>query len=175
MVSDWKVCENLLHRLAFTLQLRIIDRIQKILEPLAIAANVSQASYTRLDHVLLTLGNLFRIYSQRVEGFDDDLRMGIIKSLEKRWKKADEDIFIVAVFLNPFIRDTLFNKEFLTEAQRYTIVERVYERVLRCESGLDFLQAFEDYKWSRREFSDSSMSLSLMKEKFAHAVCLLFN
>lgn len=112
-----------------------------------------------------------RIFSQPTEAFDEDLRNGIIKSVEKRWKKADQDIFIVAVFLNPFIRDTVFNKEFLTEAQLYNIVERTYERVLRCDSDLDFLEAFEDYKWSRGEFSDDEMSLSLMKEKFKHEVC----
>lgn len=121
------------------------------------------------------LGNLVRIFSQRAESFDEDLRSGIIKSLEKRWKKADQDVFIVAVFLNPFIRDTLFNKEFLTEAQLYAIVEKVYERIMRCQSDLSFLQAFEDYKWSRQEFSNSSMSLLLMKEKFAHAVCPKFD
>lgn len=145
-------------------------RIQKILEPLAIAANVSQVAHTQLDHVLLTLGNL--VYSTQMEAFDEDIRLGILKSLEKRWKKADQDIFVVAVFLNPFIRATLFKKEFLTEAQLYTIVERVYVRVMRCsaDEDLDFLQAFEDYKWSRGEFSDDSMSLSLMKKKFANAV-----
>ncbi|KAH9961857.1 ribonuclease H-like domain-containing protein, partial [Lactifluus volemus] len=40
-----------------------VYRICVHLEPLAIAANVAQASHTRLDHVLLMLGNLFRIYS----------------------------------------------------------------------------------------------------------------
>lgn len=145
-------------------------RIQEILEPLAIAANVSQAAHTQLDHVLLTLGNL--VYSTQMEAFDEDIRLGILKSLEKRWKKADQDIFVVAVFLNPFIRATLFKKEFLTEAQLYTIVERVYVHVMRCsaDEDLDFLQAFEDYKWSRGEFSDDSMSLLLMKKKFANAV-----
>lgn len=39
-------------------------RVQAILEPLAIAANVTQASHTRLDHVLITLGNLFRLYTE---------------------------------------------------------------------------------------------------------------
>lgn len=148
-----------------------IERVQKILEPLAIAANVTQASHTRLDHVLLTLGNLFRIYSQRPNSYDEDLRTGIIKSLEKRWKKADQDIFIVAIFLNPFIRDTLFKKEFLTEAKLYNIVERVYERILRCsaDGNLDFLRAFEDYKRSQGEFSDDNMSLALMKLKFEHS------
>jgi hypothetical protein len=37
--------------------------MKEILEPLAIANNVAQACYTRLDHVGLTLGNLYHIYN----------------------------------------------------------------------------------------------------------------
>ncbi|EDR12066.1 uncharacterized protein LACBIDRAFT_324468 [Laccaria bicolor S238N-H82] len=142
--------------------------IWKVLKLLAIAANVAQSSHTHLNHVLLTLGNLIRIFSKPTEAFDEDLWNRIIKSIEKRWKKADQDIFIVVVFLNPFIRDTLFNKEFLMEVQLYNIMERTYERILQCESNLDFLEAFKDYRWLRGEFSDDDMSLSLMKEKFTH-------
>jgi hypothetical protein len=37
--------------------------MQTILEPLAIANNVTQATNTRIDHVAITLGNLYRIYN----------------------------------------------------------------------------------------------------------------
>jgi len=37
--------------------------MKELLEPLTIANNVTQARYTRLDHVGLTLANLYRIYS----------------------------------------------------------------------------------------------------------------
>jgi hypothetical protein len=40
-------------------------RVCSLLEPLAIAAHVTQGSRARLYHVLITLGNLFRIYSNR--------------------------------------------------------------------------------------------------------------
>ncbi|KAF8967760.1 ribonuclease H-like domain-containing protein, partial [Flammula alnicola] len=149
--------ESLWHRLG---------KIQKILEPLAIAANVAQASHTRLDHVLLMLGNLVRIFSQNLE-FDEDLRLGVLASLEKRWKKADQDVFITAVFLNPFIRGSLLNKASLTDIDLYAILERVYERVMRRKADLDFLAAFEDYRLKHAEFSDERMGLELMKSKFA--------
>ncbi|KIM35265.1 hypothetical protein M413DRAFT_79560, partial [Hebeloma cylindrosporum] len=119
-----------------------LARIQCVLEPLAIAANVSQASHTRLDHILLTLGNLFRQYSY---------------------------VFIVAVFLNPYIRGKLFRREFLMDAQLYSMVERVYERVMRCKADFGFMDAYEDYKRSRGEFLDGSMSLQLMKRRFTEA------
>jgi hypothetical protein len=37
--------------------------LKLILKPFAIANNVTQANYTHLDHVLLTLSYLFRTYS----------------------------------------------------------------------------------------------------------------
>jgi len=119
--------------------------------PLLLTANVSQASHTWLDHILLTLGNLFRWYSDVSESakFDEDLRLGVINSLERRWKKTDQDVFIVAVFLNPYIRAKLFRQQFLTEAQLYNITERVYECVMRCKADLGFMDAFDSYKRSR--------------------------
>ncbi|KAF8148462.1 ribonuclease H-like domain-containing protein, partial [Crassisporium funariophilum] len=57
-------------------------RIQKILKPLAITANVAQASHTHLNHVLLMLGNLACIFTQNLK-YDKDLCFGILKSLEK--------------------------------------------------------------------------------------------
>ena len=56
-------------------------RIKIILKPLAIAANVTQALHMRLDHVLLTLGNLYRIYSTLE--FDVEVCTAILASLGK--------------------------------------------------------------------------------------------
>ncbi|KAF8808753.1 hypothetical protein BYT27DRAFT_7255217 [Phlegmacium glaucopus] len=143
-----------------------MNRIQKMLEPLAIAANVTQVSHSRLDHVLLMLGNLVCIYTNCVE-FDEDLCTGVIKSLEKRWKKADQDIFIATVFLNPFIQGSLFNKAALNDVELHAIIECVYECVMRRKADIIFLSAFKDYWLKHAEFSDQRMGLELMKNKFA--------
>lgn len=55
--------------------------MKEILEPLAIANNVTQACYTRLDHIGLTLGNLYRIYS--TPSLEAPIRNHILGSLEK--------------------------------------------------------------------------------------------
>jgi hypothetical protein len=60
-----------------------------------------QATHTRLDHVLLTLGNLFCIYSN--PELDTEVHTVIHASLERRWAKADQDVFVMAVFLNPYV------------------------------------------------------------------------
>jgi hypothetical protein len=143
-------------------------RIKIILEPLAIAANITQAPHTRLDHVLLTLGNLYRIYSTLE--FDGDVRDAIISSLEKRWAKADQEVFIVAVFLNPYIRRRCFSRAALTEAELYNMVAHIFERIFGQKADIGLLKAFTDYSKGQGEFSDDRMSLDMMAEMFASEV-----
>jgi hypothetical protein len=140
----------------------LIRRVKVILEPLAIAANITQATHTRLDHVLLTLGNLFRIYSN--PELDTEVRTVILASLERRWAKADQDVFIVAVFLNPYIRGRCFSRAALTEATLYNTTKRVFERIFGQSADLDLLKAFTDYSRGQSEFSDEQMSLDMMAE-----------
>ena len=71
-----------------------------------------QAAHTHLDHVLLTLGNLFHIYSN--PALDPQIWAAILGSLEKHWAKGDQDVFILAVFLNPYIQQHPFSRAALT-------------------------------------------------------------
>lgn len=144
-------------------------RVQAILEPLAIAANVTQASHTRLDHVLITLGNLFRIYTNEIT-FDEASRNKILSSLETRWAAADQDIFIAGVFLNPYIRGRIFKRAVLTLSAMYDLVERVFERVYSKKADLFFFLAFTDYEARKEEFSDAGMNLDKMAELYQREV-----
>lgn len=148
-------------------------RIQAILEPLAIAANITQASHTRLDHVLLTLGNLYRIYST-CSGIDSDITDQIQGSLEKRWAKADQDIFILAVFFNPYIRSRIFKPAALSESQLYGIVERVFKRFYGQDGDIALLKAFNDYIKGGGEFSQEEMNLERIRDMFQDDVCFNF-
>ncbi len=134
------------------------------LEPLAISANITQADDTRLDHILLSLGNLYRIYDGMGEE-DAAVKQGIHASLEKRWANADQDPFILAVFFNPYIRADLFNRRIIqfTPAGIYGIIRRVYKRIFRVgDDALDYElhSACMDYYNSREEFSDEAMSIN---------------
>ncbi|KAJ6482399.1 ribonuclease H-like domain-containing protein [Mycena vulgaris] len=80
------------------------------LKPLAIASNLLQAPTCRLDTVLLCLCNLHRIFSRN----DDTIfKSTVIKSLERRWAKTDQELMILAVFLNPYIRWHASNRRWL--------------------------------------------------------------
>ena len=81
--------------------------MQRMLKPLAVAILTLQADTTRLDTVLLTLGKLYTEYQQIYKDSELEVEkvscLAILSSLEKRWKPADQDLFVTAVILNPFI------------------------------------------------------------------------
>jgi hypothetical protein len=102
------------------------------LAPLTIAAHITQASSTRLDHVLLCLSNLYHIYSN-MDAPNQEVGKGLCASIEKRWAACDQDIFILAVFLNPYIHADLFNKSHLdlNPASIISLVIRVWSRLFQ--------------------------------------------
>ena len=130
------------------------------LEPLAIAANITQASNTRLYHVLTTLANLYRIYSNLDSEDDSDVRDEILNSLEKRWAAADQEPFIAAVVLNPFFCGDFLGRDIaLTPIGLCNMLKRLQWRVFRVEADGDFQAAFMDYYNKRGEFSPEAMAL----------------
>ena len=95
------------------------------------AANVAQAAFCRLDQILLTFGSL-SIYYQSVRTEDDANIPGctaILDSIKKWWAKADQDVFIAAVILNPFIKTSAFcpSLPFLMRAGVLAPFRRLYE------------------------------------------------
>jgi len=143
--------------------------VQAILEPLAIAANITQASHARLDHVLITLANLFRIYTN--SKIDTQSRDGILKTLEKRWAKADQDIFILAIFFNPYIRHEIFSPSALAERDLFEVVKHVFERVYNQKSDIHLMTAYTDYRRKRSEFAFDKTELEDVAQMCSDSVC----
>lgn len=131
------------------------------LEPLAIAANITQESHTRLYHVLTTLANLYRIYSNLSLPEDLEVRYEVLGSLEKRWAAADQDPFIAAVILNPFLHANFLARRHiaLTPIGLCNMLKRLHSRVFRVDVDTEFQAAFMDYFNKREEFSPESMAL----------------
>jgi hypothetical protein len=102
-------------------------RIKLHLESLVIAVNVTQQANTRCDQVLILLGELCRIYFDiryKDQSLDADCSdtshsvTTILNSIEKRWSKVDQNLFIACVFLNPVLKASLFNPQKMTLAVR---------------------------------------------------------
>ena len=142
--------------------------MKELLEPLAIANNVTQARYTRLDHVGLTLANLYWIYSSST--IEAPIRDRVLGSLEKRWRVADQDVFILAMHLHPWIRGRCFAKT-LSRSGLYNMAENVYKRVFEQEPGWGLLREFMDYSEGLGVYSDESMRLAYWKQRHEELVC----
>ncbi|KIJ07418.1 hypothetical protein PAXINDRAFT_90413, partial [Paxillus involutus ATCC 200175] len=84
-----------------------ITWIKVHLEPLAFAANVTQATICTVDTVLLTFGFLVMQYKSMSEPEDTKAVSAIIQSIERRWAKCDQEILIAAVVINPFYKTTV--------------------------------------------------------------------
>ncbi|KII89273.1 hypothetical protein PLICRDRAFT_175485 [Plicaturopsis crispa FD-325 SS-3] len=140
-----------------------LAKVKTHLEPLAIAANITQSAHTRLDHILLVLANLTRIYSN--PAIDQAVRERICNSLETRWRSADQDVFILAVFFNPYIRSRCFAPS-ITQAKIWACVERVYKRIYNQDVSVELFEAFGEYYRRCGMFSDEDMALGNMKAMF---------
>ncbi|KAJ6620610.1 hypothetical protein B0H10DRAFT_2357696, partial [Mycena sp. CBHHK59/15] len=63
-----------------------VERVNRYLTPLAVAANITQGANTRLDHVVITLAMLHRLYSTSSSFEYPADNQAICESLEKRWR-----------------------------------------------------------------------------------------
>jgi hypothetical protein len=140
------------------------------LQPLAVAANITQGSDTRLDHVLTTLGNLYRIYSD--PNLDAEVQAKVLESLEKRWAAADQDPFIAAVVLNPFLRGRCLSRAnpSLTPVGLCNMLKRLHLRVFRTAVDSNFQAAFFNYYNERREFSPEDMAQDTWRDNATEKV-----
>ncbi|CAE7074308.1 unnamed protein product [Rhizoctonia solani] len=154
-----------------------ITRITFHLKPLTIAAYATEGTSTRLDQVLLTLANLYRFFS-KLGG--DNLLIGqtLCSRIEKRFEAFDQDVSILAVFLNPYIRANLFNRqsssgEFLCAGMTGLAIRvwrRLYQKADNLDPDLAFVNACSDYyNWAPNSiFSPEKTHLDML-ERLAHA------
>jgi len=96
----------------------------------------------------------------------------VLGSLEKRWWAADQDVFILAMHLHPWIRGRCFAKS-LSKSVLYNMAENVYKRVFEQEPGWALLQEFMDYSEGVGIYSDESMWLAYWKQKQEESVCAI--
>ncbi|KIK99949.1 hypothetical protein PAXRUDRAFT_54287, partial [Paxillus rubicundulus Ve08.2h10] len=80
------------------------------LEPLAFTSTITQLAHFCLDQSLLLMGFLYTEYTKLLEATTNKLIRAVLESLEKRWKKCDQDVYIAAVILNPLYKTEPFAK-----------------------------------------------------------------
>jgi hypothetical protein len=135
-----------------------------------VANNIIQASHVHLDHITMTLRNLYCIYSG--PDFKVPVWDCILASLEKQWAAADQDVFILAVLFNPYIHAHCFSTSQLSHDVLYNIAERVFQHLFGPEEpGLKFMLDFDQYINGIGVYSNATMKLKMIKAKFNAEVC----
>jgi hypothetical protein len=140
------------------------------LEPFAIATNIAQTDFACLHVILLTMANLYRIFSS--PEMDSAVRDGVLASLEKRWANADQDIFILSLILNPYVRMDAFhpNSPFRTMRGIWPIFKAAYLRMYDVEPDLDCRTALNQYLQRLGDWTDEGMSLKELETLAKKAV-----
>ncbi|RXW12977.1 hypothetical protein EST38_g12878 [Candolleomyces aberdarensis] len=139
------------------------------LEPLAYAANVIQAAFCRLDTVLLTFGWLVAKYKGMTDPQDQPGCAAIISSLERRWSKTDQEVFIVAVLLHPLFRTKPFKTgSITTNAAVSSLFLRVYHRLYQTAAPFDFIQYMDDYLEKKGVFDNLDEQVTKTEMLAAH-------
>ena len=107
------------------------------------------------------LANLYRIYSNLNLEEDSDVHDQVLASLEKCWAAADQDPFIAAVILNPFLHRNFLGQHIaLTPIGLCNMLKRLQSHVFRVDVDADFQATFMDYYNKREEFSPEAMALA---------------
>jgi hypothetical protein len=124
---------------------------------------------------------LYRIYTKcrindrshpdRAEEDIDHPVTSILDSIEKRWLKLEQDLFIACFFLNPFINPALRNSNNLTVAVLMGIIKRLYMRVFdTSECPNDLMSQVYNYHTREGVFSDAKWPISELKESLKELV-----
>ncbi|EPQ51031.1 hypothetical protein GLOTRDRAFT_49718 [Gloeophyllum trabeum ATCC 11539] len=130
-----------------------LARIKNHLEPLAIAAHITQAAHCRLDQVLLTFGLFVMQYSSMTDPADKTVVEVIVSSLERRWEKADQDVFIAAVILNPFYKTKPFQRiAIFNNARIYMLMSRLWTRFFSCNTPSTLNTELMEYMEDRNTY-----------------------
>lgn len=138
-------------------------------------ANITQASFCQVDEVLLTFGYLVMQYKKMMSDDPNDTEAckSIIESIEKRWASTDQEIFIAAIILNPFYRNTTFaTLNFLNNAGIRALLSHLWTRFYQTQPPDDFYTQVGDYLNQHRMFENLKTEVAVARVEAERKVCL---
>lgn len=167
------LCSIDLNMLLFKLNI-LHYRICTYLEPLAIAANITQGTFCRLDQVALTFASLAVQYSNANMEEDLPSRNSILASLEKHWMKADQEVFLAAIMVNPFYQMAPFRhiRRFM-QANMTAMLTRVYRQLFREGPPDEFQEHLVDFFDRKGYFRNLAAQVDDALNDAAKKVCYI--
>jgi hypothetical protein len=99
-----------------------------------------------MDQVLLTFGFLIMKYRDEKMNQDPVGRDAITKSIELRWSKSDQEVFISAVLVNPFYRMAPFAPlPIFSKAHIRVLFTKLYHRFFNVQPPTEFIEHTYDF------------------------------
>ena len=148
------------------------NRLKIQLEPLALAANITQAAHCCLDHVLLTLGFLYHTY-RNLQGHEFAVtRDAVLASLECHWMEADQDVFIAYVILHPWYKSAPIKPySCTTDVHIYHLLQCLWLHFFSQTPPDDLCSQMDDYLNENNLFAGMSVSYTTMETSLKQEVC----
>jgi hypothetical protein len=103
---------------------------------------------------------------------EQPLRNEVIHSLEKWWATADQDVFVLSLVLQPWIRGHCFsNRDGLSHIDLFNMAERIFKHVFKEDPDcFIFMKEFMEFMNGTGRFSDEMMRLECLKANYAKEV-----
>src|SRR5882762_3132948 len=150
--------------------------MKRHLEPLAIATNITQASFCHLDQVLLTFGHLIMQYKSMADPEDVVDCTAIIESIEACWATADQEIFIAPMILNPFYKSSPFAPlQFMTNAGIQSMLSHLWWHFYQTKPPPELYQQITGYLHNIGIFSDLKSACDIAQVVASREMCTEFH
>ncbi|KAF9041598.1 ribonuclease H-like domain-containing protein [Panaeolus papilionaceus] len=144
-----------------------LARIKSHLSPLAIAANITQLAHCRLDKVLLTFAALYITYLSLSDAEDREVKASLLESIERRWDQSDQEVFIAAVIINPFLRTSPFKKDatLISTGAVYQLFSNLWKRFYNEDPPESLYEETGDYLRGTGCFSTLDSVITAFKNR----------
>lgn len=97
----------------------------------------------------MTIAKLYLEYSKLKDSDGDaGVQTALLASLEKRWKKCDQDVIIAAIILNPYIKTAAFNPKsaWATPAGIKVLMARLWTRFYKEDPPNELFADIKEYQ-----------------------------
>jgi hypothetical protein len=133
---------------------------------------IADADSARVDIVLITFAFLYIQYSKLLEAEDIKARDAILASIERRWLKMDQDVFIAGVLLNPFHKANPFRAApFSTVAGLYNLLHRLWKRFYYEDPPAKLYAEYKAYVTGTGDFQAMHNFMHSMELSAENEVC----
>ena len=126
-----------------------------------------------MDTVLLIFGHLVATYHKMDDPEDLPGCNAIIESIKQHWPKADQEIFIAAVILNPFYHTSPFAQipQFRI-AEIIAMTTRLWRRFFKTDALPNFALELLDCLGKQGEYSTLDVIINVERNRVDKTVCL---